>query len=41
VTMSTGGEATPGRGKGGDDDSRTDVNPTGPKKEENPHDRFS
>jgi hypothetical protein len=29
--MSAGGEATPGRGKGGDDTSWTDTNFTGPK----------
>jgi hypothetical protein len=41
VVTSTGGEAAPGREKGGDDASWTDANLTGPKNEENPHSRFS
>jgi hypothetical protein len=40
VTMSTGGEAAPGREKGGDNASWTDVNLTGPKYKENPHGQF-
>jgi hypothetical protein len=38
VTTSARGEASSGREKGGDDVSWADVNPTGPKSEENPHD---
>jgi hypothetical protein len=41
VTMSTGGEAAPGRKKGGDDVNWANVNLTGPKNEENSHGRFS
>jgi hypothetical protein len=41
VTMSAGGEAASGRGKGGDNVSWADANLTGPKNEENSRDRFS
>jgi hypothetical protein len=41
VTASTGWEATPGRGKRGDDTSCADVNFTGTKNEENSCARFS
>jgi hypothetical protein len=41
VVVSAGGEATPGRGKGGDDVSWADVNLTGQKNKENTHGRFS
>jgi hypothetical protein len=38
---SNGGEATPGRGKWGDDDSWADANLTGPKNKESLHGQFS
>jgi hypothetical protein len=41
VMTSAGGEAAPRRGKGGNNASWADVNLTGPKNEENQHDRFS
>jgi hypothetical protein len=41
VTTLAGGEATPGKGTGGDDVSWVDANPTGPKNEENSRDRVS
>jgi hypothetical protein len=41
VTTSAGGEATPGRGKGGDDANWADVNLTMPKNKENLPGRFS
>jgi hypothetical protein len=41
VRMSVGGEATSGRGKGGDNASWTDANFTGPKNKENSHGQFS
>jgi hypothetical protein len=37
VTMSIGGETTPGSGKGGGDCRWADANFTGPKNEENQH----
>jgi hypothetical protein len=37
TNMSTGGETTPGRGKGGGDVSWADANLTRPKNEENTH----
>jgi hypothetical protein len=39
--MSAGGEAVPGRGKGGDDARWVDVNPYWIKTEENSRGRFS
>jgi hypothetical protein len=41
VVTSAGGEVTPGREKGGDDDSCVDANLIGPKNKENPCGRFS
>jgi hypothetical protein len=41
VATSIGGEAAPGRGKGGDDVSWIDANLTEPKNEENSRGRFS
>jgi hypothetical protein len=41
VTMPTGGEATPRRGKGGDDANWTDTDLTKPENKENPPGRFS
>jgi hypothetical protein len=41
VVTSAGGEAPPGRGKGGDDASWADANLTGPKSKKNSRDRFS
>jgi hypothetical protein len=41
VMMSARGEATPRRGKGGDNSSGADANLTGPKNEENPRGRFN
>jgi hypothetical protein len=41
VTTSAGGEAAPGRGKGGDDVSWADTDLTGPKNEENQRSQFS
>jgi hypothetical protein len=41
VATSVRGEVTPGREKGGDDDSCVDANLIGPKNKENPSGRFS
>jgi hypothetical protein len=41
VMTSTGGDATSGRGNGGNDVSWADANLTGPKNEENSRGRFS
>jgi hypothetical protein len=41
MLTSARGDATSGRGKGGDDVSWDDTNLTGPKNEENPCSRFS
>jgi hypothetical protein len=41
VATSARGEVAPQRGKGGDNTCWADANLTGPKNEENPHDRFS
>jgi hypothetical protein len=41
ITTSTGGEATTGRGKGGDNANWADMNFTGPKNKENPRSQFS
>jgi hypothetical protein len=38
VVTSAGGEAAPGRGKGGDDAIWADVNLIGPKNKKNPRD---
>jgi hypothetical protein len=41
MVMTARGEATPERGKRGDNVSWADANITRPKNEENPHDRFN
>jgi hypothetical protein len=41
MVTSVGREVAPGRGKGRDDASSSNVNLTGSKKEENTHDRFN
>jgi hypothetical protein len=41
VMTSARGEATPGRGKGGDDTCWADTNFTAPKNKENPRGRFN
>jgi hypothetical protein len=41
VTMPTGGEATPRKGKGGDDANWTDTDLTKPENKVNPPGRFS
>jgi hypothetical protein len=41
MMISNGGEAAPGKGKGGDDVSWTDMNFSGSKNKENSHSQFS